>query len=776
MRERDLNILEFGQIAELAAEAAVSEPGRRQLLALRPLTDLDAARRRLRLLAELVELCRRSGAPPLAPFADQRAIFAALAVRDVVLDGQALLALRNFLRCATEVKAFLRARSERLPNLDALVAQLAVPVELAEHLGRALADDATFLDEASVQLGRLRGRLRRQRVGLEARLLRWLDELAVEPLVMDRLVTLRNGRFVAPLKPNYAERVEGIVQDRSASGETFFVEPLWAVALNNRLMLLALEVEAEEYRIRAELTAMAGEHLADLRRTFDALAALDALNALAQFAERLDCSEPELGADVVELIQARHPLLLASGRSPVIPVDIRIGRGRAGIVISGPNTGGKTVALKTLGLLCLMAQAGFLIPARPGSRLPLFNSIMADIGDQQSLQTGLSSFAAHIRNIGEMLASLTEPALLLLDEPGGMTDPVEGAALAIALLQELSRRRCTVAVATHSTEVKLYAYGEGGYQAAAVEFDADRLLPLYRLKADSIGESYGLAIAERLGLPASVIDAARRWLPAAKLEFEQASALLDQRRRELEQKLSELEAANQAVTAQLQALARREEELKAKGRTERARLRAEASALLDELRGESARLSEAIRAGRKPEADARAFLRKAQDRVEAALPPEAPAAPQQPPFSVGDYVRVGGLTGRLLAVRGPYATLARGAMRIEVAADRLERAEPPRASKTTPSVRVLADTQGSDLEEISLIGLRTDEALHKLGQFLDRAYLAGSAQVRIVHGVGTGALAKAVHDYLGKSPYCVGFRNADPHQGGPGATVADLDV
>ena len=336
---------------------------------------------------------------------------------------------------------------------------------------------ASLLDEASPQLLRLRNRLRAERVELEARLARSLNASGMEAFVSDYLVTVRNHRFVLPLKLNYSERLEGIVQDRSVSGETLFVEPMWAVELNNRLLMLEREVEAEERRILAHLTAMIRGYGVELRLTFDAMVALDALNARAIFAERLRCIEPLLGGfgeSGLELVEARHPLLIAGGRE-VVPIDVRIGAGLHGIVISGPNTGGKTVALKTIGLLALMAQAGLLIPAREGSRIIVFRSIFADIGDEQSIEASLSSFAAHIANLSAMAAALEEPALVILDEPGEGTDPVEGAALAIGLMTYLGRRRCLVAIATHSTAVKLHAYSRAGFEASAVDFDAENL-------------------------------------------------------------------------------------------------------------------------------------------------------------------------------------------------------------------------------------------------------------------------------------------------------------
>ena len=310
-----------------------------------------------------------------------------------------------------------------------------------------------------------------------------LDQTGMQPFLTDHLVTIRNRRFVLPMKPNYAERLEGIVQDRSVSGETLFVEPLWAVGLNNRLMMLEREVEAEERRILGQLTAMVRSYLPQLRMTFEALVALDALNARAVFARRCQCVEPEIVEAGLTLNAARHPLLLASGRT-VVPIDVDIPPDRRGIVISGPNTGGKTVALKTIGLLCLMAQSGLLIPAERGHPADGVSAACAPISATSNRSRPTFQPSPRISPIWpKSCANSTTPALVILDEPGAGTDPAEGGALTIGLIKYLAARRCLVAIATHSTAVKLYAYGSAALESAAVDFDEHALTPAFRAQA-----------------------------------------------------------------------------------------------------------------------------------------------------------------------------------------------------------------------------------------------------------------------------------------------------
>lgn len=783
MRERDLRVLEFHKVIGLVAALAASEPGRAAVRALRPSGDPAEVAARLRATAEMVSLRAHAGALPMQEFADQREVLIAAAREGAVLDGAALLKVRDFVLAARHVAAFMRSRVEPYPELAAAAQNLAAPKELADALFGALADDGGLLDEASPQLARLRNRLRAERVELEARLARSLSAPGMEPFVSDYLVTLRNHRFVLPLKFNYSERLEGIVQDRSVSGETLFVEPMWAVELNNRLMMLEREAEAEERRILAHLTAMIRGYGAELRMTFEAMVMLDALNARAIFAERLRCVEPALGEldeSGLELLEARHPLLISGGRE-VVPIDVRIAPGLHGIVISGPNTGGKTVALKTIGLLALMAQAGLLIPARAGSRLAVFRSIFADIGDEQSIEASLSSFAAHIANLREMAAALEEPALVILDEPGEGTDPVEGAALAIGLMTYLGRRRCLVAIATHSAAIKLHAYSRAGFEASAVDFDAEHLQPLYRLKPHTIGQSYGLAVAERLGLPAEIVAAAREAMPAGAAEVERVLGLLEAERAQVRAEAERLHDEERRTAQHAAAIEESLRRALARTETERERLAAEGKALIAELRRENAAVVEEVRAGRKAQRELGSMLARAAERVEQ-MAPEAVAgaggsAGALAPLKVGDQVEFGDIRGELITLEPGRAVVSRGGLRIEVAPARLRRAQSQAAARGAPKVTISVGPGPDGGEsELNLIGMRTAEALRRLEEFLDQAYLTNRAEVRIVHGIGSGALKKAIHEYLNDSPYCAGFRPAEPHHGGAGATVVQLNL
>ncbi len=775
MRSRDLRALEFDKVLALVTALAVSEPGRRMAGALAPSTDSEEVRRRLGATSELVELRAHAGSLPIGEFKDQAPLFAVAAMEGATLDGKSLLDVRQFVLAARHLEAFLRSRCERFAAVAELVRSLLAPKEMADALLKALADDGGLLDDASRELKRLRTRLRDERAELESRLARTLDQTGMQPFLTDHLVTIRNRRFVLPMKPNYAERLEGIVQDRSVSGETLFVEPLWAVGLNNRLMMLEREVEAEERRILGQLTAMVRSYLPQLRMTFEALTALDALNARAVFAERCKCVAPEIVDAGLTLNAARHPLLLASGRT-VVPIDVNIPPDRHGIVISGPNTGGKTVALKTIGLLCLMAQSGLLVPAEPGTRLMVFHGVYADIGDEQSIEADLSTFSAHIANLAEIMRDLATPALVILDEPGAGTDPADGGALTIGLIKYLGARRSLVAIATHSTAVKLYAYGSTDLESAAVDFDEHALTPRFALKPHTVGQSFGLAVAERLGLPAELIRAAQAARPAGSAELEDALRRLEEQRSELARQTEEMSESERERQAAHDAGIAAAEQATQRAIAERDNVRAEFRQMVAEFNREGARLLAELKSSRRPRGEIRQFLDHAATGIEQ-IAPEAPREPADTqPLNVGDLVELvdSDIQGELLLLEPDKAVIGRGGLRIEVAPGRLRRARSRARGATPPAITV--STTRSEAGEVNLIGMRAPDALRRLEEFLDQAYLTNQSEVRVIHGVGSGALRKAVREYLSTSPYCSAYREAEPQSGGAGATIVEIGL
>ena len=473
MRPRDLLALQFDQVRERLAEGAHSPAGKAACRLLEPCGEHAIVARALEAAWQSFRLLEQYGAPPLTDFPDIRPALRTAVHEGFVLDGASLLAVRAVLETAQRTRAFLKNHVATFPSLAGLPEHLTPLPALHATLVRAIDAHGEVTDEASEELAELRRTLRQ----LREKLTRRLDDLVARPgmadVVADRYVTLRNNRFVVPIKTAAAGQFDGVVQDRSISGETMFIEPLFAVELNNRLLLAAKEEERLVRRILADLTELVRTEHDGLSASFAALVEIDVLFARAAFAQRYRCTQPVLDDDEIVLHQARHPLLLFGAR-PVTPTDIVMPRGKSVLVITGPNTGGKTVALKTAGLLALMAQSGVLIPAGEGSRLPCFRAIYTDVGDEQSIERNLSTFSAHVVNLTEILAQPAGPALVLLDEPGVGTDPDDGAALGIGMIQALAGAETRIIVSTHYSAIKLFALSDDRCVTAAVDFEIGR--------------------------------------------------------------------------------------------------------------------------------------------------------------------------------------------------------------------------------------------------------------------------------------------------------------
>jgi DNA mismatch repair protein MutS2 len=775
VRPRDLDTLELPRALEAIAALARSEAGRDAVRALRPTVERTEAERRLDTLAELVALAAEAGPLPTADVPRLAPALTQAAPAGAALETRRLLEVRDLLVVARSVRVHLRRDPDRFALLAAVADGLPEAPEVEAALTTLLDDGGQVREDASPALAAARRATRELRTRLEAQLLKVVREPANTGIVGEQYVTVRNGRYVVPVRTAAAWTFEGVVQDRSQSDETVFIEPLFAVELNNRLLLASKTEEAEERRVRAELTAHIRTHTPALAALENALARADALGAAAAFADRFTCVRPALGGDEVRLLAARHPLLLLSGR-PVVPVDVRVRAGQRGLAITGPNAGGKTVALKTLGLCALMAQAGILVPAAEGSRLPCFAAVLADIGDEQSIERDLSTFTGHAENLAAIAHAAGPASLVLLDEPGAGTDPVEGAALAVGLLTDLLARGPLLVFTTHFPQVKTFALAEPSLEVAAFDLDPATGAPRYRLDYHSVGQSLALPIARRHGVPPRALEIAERLLAGESRDVARAVERLEASRRDLE-------AARAAAEREAERLAAVRADTEALRADLRSRQRArwaddlEASRqFLRELRTEGRAILDALR--RRPDAaTVRTFVSDATERIaarEAEMAPPEPVPAGRPPRP-GDTVEVvgRGIRGELLELGPERARVVRGGLKFEVPAAQLRVVEGP-AARERIAVRVDRPDADAEPGEINLIGQRARDALASLSSFLDRAMRAGRSEIRVVHGVGTGALRKAVQEFLATSPYCVKFREAEPRAGGGGVTIAEL--
>jgi DNA mismatch repair protein MutS2 len=773
------DLLGWHPFCNLLARFAATPTGQDRAHALVPHHTLSTVRSALQETAEARRALTAEGLPPWDGLGDARPILAEATPAGAVLDGPALVVLGRALAAAARLAGYGQRIASVAPSLATVWASLPVHPDLAGTLHEALDPDGRLTDRASPRLRALRRQITALRTDLQARVERLLDHPAVAPALQERYVTLRNGRYVIPVRDDARRAVRGIIHDRSQSGATVFVEPDETIPLNNELTRLCLEERDEELRVLGELTAAVRRVLPALTELVEGLGALDLVFARATLAERLRASEPvvEAGGDL-DLRAARHPLLVAQrwdalpGAGDVVPIDLRVPADRPGLVLSGPNAGGKTVALETGGLLVLMAQSGCHIPAAPGSRVPLTDRVLAVIGDEQSLAQDLSTFSSFVRQAREILDVAGPGSLVLLDELGAGTEPSEGAALGAALLEALLDRGARVIVTTHLEPLKVFAQVEPRLQNATVAFDAERLEPTFRLEYGHPGPSHALTIGERLGLPAAIIARARTHVGEESRRLETLLATLEARTREAAARGAlaarrEAEAADALASAQRAADRARTEALELRRAAEH-----EARALLADARrrvGQELDRLKTDEASRRREAqDAYRRLRAA----EAALRP-VPAASEEPIPPGEVQLRGLGLRGRVVAEADGLVTVQAGHLTVKVARSEIEPAAAGGARVPGPSVSL--PVREDVPRELHLLGFTSDEARAAVEKFLDDAALAGHREIRLVHGKGTGALRRAVEGCLRGHALVGGFRLAEPAAGGAGVTVVALD-
>ena len=787
MDARSVALLEFPQVRERLAEATSFPPSRRLAEHLQPEADpmvvaraLDETDQARQLLSEHPDV-GVGGAHDIAPAVER-------AARGGRLDPAQFLELADTLDAAARLQTSLS--DDRRPLLHALARDIHAIPALRSTLARSFDPTGELLDSASPRLGGLRAAVR---VAYD-RLRRRLEALVGSELgdtLQDPIITLRNGRYVVPVKAEARARVKGIVHDSSGSGQTLFIEPLVAVELGNAWREAQLAAQDEVERILDELSALVAANAEPLRETLDALARFDFWAAKAQLAAAMDAIRADTAdRPEVALLGARHPGLTGH----VVPIDIRLGDGYTALVVTGPNTGGKTVTLRTLGLLSLMHQSGLHVPVDAGSRLPIFRDVFADIGDEQSIAQSLSTFSGHLRSITRIVEAAGPRTLVLLDELGAGTDPTEGSALAQALLDHFIRTGALVAATTHYAELKAYAHTTGGARNASVEFDLETLSPTYRLTIGLPGGSQAFAIAERLGLDAAIVADARSRLSENQRAFEETLARI----RETEGETSEaLDRAKDAERQAAAALASAAEERR-RAREEREELvrsaRDEAERIVSGLRDEVQTTRRTLERETVTAPALDAAVARAEGHLATLPEGEAPAEPaaSAPPrtWQLGERARGrnGGWEGRIVALErgGRRATLESGGVRVTVALEDLESPEPePEAAASRTSARrsgadgssvsrLQLDRARSVASSLDLRGARVEEAIEALTRYLDDASLAGLDRVMIIHGLGTGALRDAVRTEMAGHPLVKAVRPGERGEGGDGATIVSL--
>jgi len=781
---------EWNAVRVLLAHEALTQMGRDRAAAAEPFTDSSEVQAAIEMTRQARVALAAAGALPLEALPDIRAILTRCRAEGSVLEGSEMIQIVPVLDASPKLRAYGRGVREASPSVATITDALPRFAELADRLRHALDASGAVTDDASPTLKRLRREIRERRQQVAAELERAFQGSDADRLFADRYVTLRHGRYVLPVRSEARTRVRGIVHDRSQSGQTLFVEPEHVVEANNDLVQAAREEEHETARILAELTSAIHARLDDLDGLVGAIGELDWTFARAQAAERMGATAPAIDSGrTVALRGARHPLLLAqSWKDPsraVVPMDIELSPDRPLLVITGPNAGGKTIALKTLAVQALMAQVGCHVPADEGSRLPVFDDVFAIIGDDQSVAENLSTFSAFVKQAREILERADGRSLVLLDELGAGTDPDEGAALAQAILEELAERGVLVIATTHLEPLKAFASTHPRARNASVEFDTATLAPTFRLRYDQPGQSYALTIAARLGLGSELILRANAHRTEHAARLAELLATLDANARTEAERAREIERIRAQAAAQLAKARQTEAAAESRAQAIVARARAEATTLVGEIRralsAEWDKLKRSDRSRRSLD-ESWHRVREVAGRIEA-LVPEVPA---ERPVALTPGVTVAaehlGIRGELVEIAGGSATVRSGSVTVRVplsvlrpapkqhaAAGRGEGTREGSGPFRVPSPRPVAG-------EIMLLGQTTDEARDRVEKYLDDAFLAGLASVRLVHGKGSGALRKTVRDLLAGHPLVESFRDGEPSEGGTGATVAALKV
>ena len=786
MDDKILHTLEYPKIIHKLVQHAATPLGQVEAERTVPSPDLEEVKTRLQMTDEAYKADRLKGAAPFAGIANIRP-----ALRRAVIGGT--LSAHELLDIALTARGGRRVKrhigqiheDDPLPLMQGIAEMIAEHKDLEDAIFACIDEQGDVMDSASPELAAIRRELRNGESRIREKLEQMIRSASVQKMLQDAIITLRGDRYVIPVKQEYRSHFGGIVHDQSGSGATLFIEPEAVVAMNNRLRELKASEAREIEKILQRLTALAAEAAKDLELNLDLLGKLDFAYAKARLAHEMRATQPRMNdRGFLKLRRARHPLIPSE---QVVPVDVELGNDYTAIIITGPNTGGKTVTLKTIGLLSIMAMSGLFVPAEDGSQLCVFDAIYADIGDEQSIEQNLSTFSSHLTNIIRILKAMTPKSLVLLDELGAGTDPAEGSALAIAILEHIHRQGSRIVATTHYSELKAYAYNRKGIINASMEFDVQTLSPTYRLLVGVPGRSNAFAIAERLGLPRSIIEHARG-------EVSDEDQLVNNMIASLEENRLGAEAERQTA----EALRRENEALRASLEAERAKLEEQREKLLQKARDEARQLvAKAKREAEQIISDLRKLaleegasvkehkLIEAKRRLDQAEPepagrkrPAPNAKPQR--IEPGDEVMVYSLNqrGHVVELSGEEALVQLGILKMKVQLSDLELVKRQAAVNKTQQPTAAASLKRTRDDrasmELDLRGSNLEEALLEVDRFLDESFLAGMGQVYIIHGKGTGILRSGIQEFLRKHKHVKSFRLGQYGEGGAGVTVAEL--
>ncbi len=784
--QNSLISLEFNKLLEIVAQYAKSDASRNAVLSITPLLNKEEIENRFACIEEIRRMSQESRPLSIIPFKEILPVLQKTRPADAIIEPAELVWLMEFLNSAHSAARQIN-EDDSLIILNAFVKNLTGMPELLQALNASVDKDGNILDSASPELSNLRREKRR----LESKIRKRLEEITRDEntalFLQDTFITQRSGRWVIPVRMDSKGHVQGVVHDVSRTGETAFIEPMSIIGLSNEFENILADEKAEVMRLLRELSSRIRGAADNLAEEFKRLVFLDLLNSIAIFADKFRMQIPKINEkNVLKLIKARHPLLLYSaaqknGIKDVVPIDVNIGEDKSVMIITGPNAGGKTVALKTIGLLSVMALSGMPVPADSSITIPLFQNLLVDIGDRQSIADNLSTFTAHLSNMMEFLKKADSSTLVLIDELGTGTDPEEGAALACAILKELNAKGSLIFATTHLTDIKVFAHKTEGMLNASMEFDHKTLAPLYRLRIGEPGQSFAIETAKRFGMPEAIIESAKAMLGKGRAELENLLHGLEQKRKYYESSIEGIKRHENELNEREQGLENSLKDAEAKKKDIFAKAYKEASEIIADTKRQMSSLLEEIKKAEKDKT--KIILKKASFAQEQAIEKirEYKSADTETlsmdELKEGDVVFLKSIGSDAVVTK-----LLKKNRRVKVKTEKwemeaplsdigLKKGRPAKAGKGGVSISVSEEPAAA---QINLIGLRVDEATPMLEKFLNHALLAGLLEVTIIHGTGAGILSKAVKEYLTGHRLVEGFRSGEQKEGGPGVTVVTL--
>lgn len=780
IRKESLHALEFDKILHLISRFSHSDISQRAVLEICPQYEKDIIEERFELIREIQRLFQEGTPLRISSFQDISGFIEKIKPEGAVLDPVELAAFVPVLRIMHDISMNIR-HNHAVPRLQKLIVNLTGFPEIQEIMERSLDSEGTILDTASSALSYFRKQIRSLDRKIQKRLEEIVRDKRISPFLQDIFITKRTGRWVIPVRMDSKGQVSGVTHDVSRTGETAFIEPLEIIGLANELENLYAEEKAEMMRVLRDICQRIRKVVNEFKQQYEIVIYLDVLNSIAQFVDLLNLSVPHINDSTeIRLVSAKHPLLMLLQREEalkeVVPIDLGLGEENTIMVITGPNAGGKTIAIKTVGLLLLMALSGIPVPADPSSTFPLIKKLLVDIGDEQSIENSLSTFSAHISNISEIMEEADSKTVILIDELGTGTEPSQGAALACGILNQLLQKRCLVFSTTHLMEIVSFVYKTDGMVNASMEFDQKTLNPLYKLRIGDPGHSHAFEIARSYGLPESIVNFAEKMIGNVHIEFHNLLTELRDRRLQYENALIGLE--KQRIEYEQKEKSLKEKYVKAEAQTNEILERAyrDAEEIVFKTKRHMYELLDEMKRERKKDAIKRV------ERKQQELNKKLKAFRKEPVLSIdeikeGDVVFVRSLGYDVMVDNidriHNRLKVKTGKMDVEVPISDVSQPKDILPDKVHVNSRVI-DAQPSIHSTLNIIGLRVDEAISNVERFLNQAAIAELQEVSIIHGVGTGALMKAVHQHLDGHPLIKKYKSSSQSEGGRGVTIVKM--